>query len=137
MNKHKINYGYGIADFWTEATDPKQIEDEFYELANCCFGIRKSLAGYSLEQTYENVELPLPYRNQEATNLLSHHGDDILFDRRYKCPDGTPWKLHNEHGDWCSCKERGKPELSCEVHHFWVENHDEICSCLNNDKGDK
>lgn len=129
MHKYKIDYGYGVADFYTEAVDPAQVRREFHACANECFGIRKSLDGYQVQETYRDVALPLPYRNHLATHFLSHHGDEILFDRTHSTPCGAGWKLHNESGEWCSCRERGVPELACEVHHFWVANHDQLCRC--------
>ena len=121
MNKYVIDYGYGTAQFYTEATDPVQVRREFYDCANACFGIRKSMSGYEVVCSFSGVELPLPYRGHEATHFLSHSGgDDILFDSRLQTLDGRAWKLHHESGDWCSCAERGTPELSCDVHHYYV-----------------
>jgi hypothetical protein len=58
--------------------------------------------------------------------VLAHDGDVIVFSNTKI--DGSYWKLKSEHGDdWCICKEEGKPELNCEVHHFYVKNHDKIC----------
>lgn len=134
MNKYEIDYEYGAAEFYTEATDPAQVRREFHNCANHCFGIRKSIGGYTVVATYLNVDLPIPYRGKDATQFLAHHGDEILFDDRFTEDDIYPWKLHDEGGDWCSCAERGKPELSCTVHHFYVENHDEICEKCKQDK---
>jgi len=146
LNKYVIDYGYGRADFYTEALDPEgtpvememfqdlalsPVRREFLTCATACFGIRKSLGDYRLLETYLNVELPLPYRGHGGTHFLSHHGDDILFDSHYEQAPGEYWKLHSEGGGWCSCKQRGKPELSCDAHHFWVPDHEALCSCQN------
>jgi hypothetical protein len=130
MNKYSIDYGGGIAEFYCEATEPREVEREFHACANHCFGIRKSIMRYSVRATYKGVELPLPYRGHGATHFLSHHGDEILFDARFHQDESglEYWKLHVEGGGWCSCKERGKPQLDCEVHHFWVPGHDELCA---------
>lgn len=117
MNKYTINYGYGVADFYCEATEEKRIITEFYNCANCCFGIRKSITREpSIEKQDHNVELPLPYRDKGATHFLSHGGgDQILFNFSHKFQN-SPWKLMNECGDWCSCKKLGRPDPSCAVH---------------------
>ena len=130
MNKVVIDYGDGAADFYCEASDPKQVEREFYACANHCFGIRKSIMRYEVRGTYPNVDLPLPYRGHGATHFLSHHGDEILFDANHHQDEHglEYWKLHDESGDWCSCRERGKAQLDCTVHHFWVPDHDEACA---------
>ncbi len=130
MNKYVIDYGYGVAQFYTEATDPAEVRREFYACANACFGIRKSLAGYEVVCSFSSAALPLPYRGFEATHFLSHSGgDDILFDSRFQTLDGSLWKLRDERGDWCSCSQRGTPELACEVHHYFVADHDMQCRC--------
>ncbi len=131
MNKYVIDYEYGIADFFTEATDEKEVRRKFYNCANCCFGIRKSIGGYTVKETYLDVALPIPYRDKGGTQFLSHNGDEILFNDHFKTSNGEPWKLMNEHGDWCSCQEMGKEELSCNVHHFWVKDHNKLCDCQN------
>jgi hypothetical protein len=144
MNKYVIDYGYGRAEFYTETVDPpgtpaaismfdplstSAVRLEFLTCAHACFGIRKSLGDYELRETYTNVDLPIPYRGHGGTHFLSHDGDEILFDRNFEQAPDQWWKLHNEHGEWCSCKARGKAELACNVHHFWVPNHDELCRC--------
>lgn len=129
MNKYRIDYGFGVAEFYTDATDPAQVRREFHACANECFGIRKSLDGYEVVATYLGVGLPTEYRVTGATHLLIHGGDEILFDRSHSTPSGEGWKLYNESGERCSCQERGRPELACEVHHFWVPDHDEVCDC--------
>jgi len=133
VNKYVIDYEYGLADFYTEATDAKRVELEFRTAASCCFGIRKSLGDYKLLKTYSDVALPIPYRDRDATHFLSHNRDEILFRRlgdEVTDRDLSWWKLHDEHDDWCSCKEMGSPELTCSVHHFYVPEHDQKCDCL-------
>jgi len=127
--KYIIDYEYGIADFYCKTKDEKKVINDFYACADVCFGIRKSLGEVKIEKSYSNVELPIPYRDKGATHFLSHNGDDILFNARYRNHKGEYWKLYSEHGEWCSCKKMGKEELSCDVHHFWVKNHDKVCKC--------
>jgi hypothetical protein len=142
MNKYVIDYDYGVADFYTEESDPpgtptdieitepmsiSAVRREFYHCANACFGIRKSLGDFHLKATYPGVLLPAPYEGHGGTHFLSHHGDEILFDSHYEQGFGEYWKLHIEGGGWCSCRERGKAQLDCEVHHFWVTDHDTLC----------
>ncbi len=130
MNKYVIDYGYGTAHFYTEAADRAEVKREFFECANACFGIRKSISVYEVRCSFSSVKLPLPFWGHEATHFLSHSGgDDILFDCRFQTPGGGWWKLYSEWGEWCSCEGRGTPALSCEVHHFYVSDHDEQCAC--------
>ena len=129
MNKYEIDYGRGVAYFWTDALDARDVQGQFYRLAGECFGIRKSISAYEVLQRYQGVELPIPYRDKGATHLLEHSGDIILFDDAHRCPNGNSWKLLSETGEWCSCQQRGSPELACSCHHFWVENHDQLCQC--------
>ena len=137
MNKYVIDYGYGHADFFTEENNPEDVVREFSQAASICFGIRKSMADRIILDTYLDAELPIPYRDKGATHFLSHSGDKIVF--KYlgdavKDLDLRWWKLKGEWGDWCSCKEIGIPELACSVHHFYIENHDEICKCMDRNK---
>lgn len=133
MNKFEIDYEYGIADWWTTSA-PELVLREFNVAANCCFGLRKSLGDTRIRASFENVAPPLPYREGDtlalshgATHLLTHSGDEILFDFAHATADGDPWKLRDQ-GDWCSCKVRGQAELACSVHHFWVPDHNKVCS---------
>lgn len=143
MNKYVIDYGYGTADFYTETTDPpgtpadiqmhepmilSPVRSEFFKCAQACFGIRKSLGDLQFLATYPMVLLPAPYEGHGGTHFLSHGGDEILFDSHYEQDTGEWWKIHAEGGDWCSCQERGKAQLDCSVHHFWVPDHDERCA---------
>ena len=137
MIKYVIDYEHGVADFYTNEADPKKARDEFYGCAGICFGIRKSLGATVIKRTYKDVALPIPYRDKGATQFLSHGGDEILFDDRFRTHDGDPWKLMNEHTNWCSCKVKGVEELSCEVHHFWVPDHDKKCDCMKPKKEKK
>lgn len=137
MNKYVIDYGFGHADFYTEENEPDRVTFEFNRAANRCFGIRKSMLKQEILETYMDVELPIPYRNKDATHFLSHSGDQILFKYLGKDIEDFDirwWKLKGEWGDWCSCKKIGEPELACSVHHFWVEDHDETCDCTDRNK---
>ena len=131
MNKFVIDYEYGIADFYTDASDDKEVLRQFWECASVCFGIRKSLGETKIDTRYLGTDLPIPYRDKGGTQFLAHHGDEILFNDKYKTHDGKPWKLYNEHGEWCTCRKLGREELSCEVHHFWVKNHNKKCKCMD------
>ena len=126
--KYIIDYEYGVGNFYTTEADRKKALSQFLNCASECFGIRKSLGETTLKIRYKNVQLPIPYRNKGGDLLLTHNGgDEILFTTRVRGKDNEYWKLHSEWGDWCSCKKKGKEELSCEVHHFWVKNHDKVC----------
>jgi hypothetical protein len=70
-----INYGFGSANLYTPSED---WESRFYELANQCFGIRKSIMC---------AELVLKKDIQPANMLtneyerLEHSGDVIVWDK--------------------------------------------------------
>lgn len=134
MVEYAIDWEHGKAHFFAKTQDDTEVLAEFTWCAECCFGIRKSLGRVTIEGRREGASLPEKYQGKGATHLLVHWSDpicrdEILFDANYQTDDGEPWKLRDEHGDWCTCAERGKAELSCKVHHFDVENHDEVCDC--------
>lgn len=129
FNEYVIDYGCGVASFWTRETEARAVQQEFYTAANNCLGIRKSLAGYRVTETYRGALLPIPFRNANGMHLLTHSGDTILFDAATEF-EGDWWKLHTEYGNWCSCTTRGVPELACEAHHFYVKDHDVQCKCM-------
>lgn len=76
----EINYGFGNARFWGQFKDDKELRIRFHELANQCFGIRKSIAGYEVTKLdLENDELPNPWHLIEgATTVLKHSGGDTI-----------------------------------------------------------
>ena len=72
--KYKIDYEYGVANLYT----PKENwEDRFYELANQCFGIRKSIGEVELVETTD--EEP-NYKVVGEFERLEHSGDIIIWD---------------------------------------------------------
>lgn len=134
MNKFVINYTYGVANFFTEKKDHKEVMREFYRCAMSCFGIRKSVSDPVIKKEYLDIELPLNFRDQGGNVVLTFSGDAYLFDMEHETHSGEPWKLATGNNEWCSCKERGEEELSCSVHHFWVPDHDDICECMKRGK---
>lgn len=128
MYRYTIDYTFGRASFYTNTADEKTALREFRQCAHACFGIRKSLHHPRILEVVES-ELPPAFQGQDITHLLSHSGDVIAFDARYETPDGDAWKVWSEWGDTCTCTERGKPELPCVVHHFYVADHDAVCDC--------
>lgn len=127
MNKYEIDFGYGRAQLWTTAPNDEAALADFWTAANKCFGIRKSItADPRVSISYGEVGLPadaifvgVP---EEVIVVLTHGwGDRIVF-RRDITFDGGFWKLRSEWDDVCSCREHGKPELSCEVHEWWAKN---------------
>lgn len=147
---YHIDYEHGRTEFWslrppTEVYDavwwtregrgegkrPVAIRD-FLNCAGACFGIRKSIGQITLLGTSREFDLPSFLTGDDSlpgvTMYLTHNGDRIAFDDRFEC-DGFPWKLFSEHGEWCSCPERGVPSLTCDVHHFWVPDHNKLCKC--------
>lgn len=131
---YDIDYEYGKAELWLRnkpATDA-EVEHEFVRCAAECFGIRKSIGDIRITGAGADDHLPVDLdqpRARTATHALIHSGgDEIVFDAEHEC-DGGPWKLYNEHGEWCTCAVLGVLEMSCEVHHFWVPDHDKRCKC--------
>ncbi|BDI33415.1 hypothetical protein CCAX7_54660 [Capsulimonas corticalis] len=138
LNRYAVDYEFGAAKFYTRSIDIDEARLEFYDCANECFGIRKSIGDVKINLEAENVHLPVQDAKQISyfTHALlygqtSGIGDEVIFDRRYKTASGEGWKLQNESGERCTCATRGSAELACEVHHFWVENHNHVCPCTN------
>lgn len=74
----KIDYGFGIAELWGEF-DINTVKREFYEKANQCFGIRKSISGFELLSFGEHEGLPSPWNSMEgAATVLKHSGGDTI-----------------------------------------------------------
>lgn len=120
MNKYKIHYGSGIAEFWCYQDRETAIR-EFSKCANACFGIRKSITIDPIVMSaYENAALPIPYREKGITHLLCHSGDEIAFDANFK-QGHEYWKIKSEWDDWCSCAERGICDSSCNIHQAYAD----------------
>lgn len=79
MMKANIDYGEGeTAELWGDFT-AETVEDFFMEKANQCFGIRKSIMGFTLE-SIEQADLPEPWnRMSGAATVLKHHTDVIVW----------------------------------------------------------
>jgi hypothetical protein len=78
MLRADIDYGDGgKASLWTPNLTEDNIEQLFYHFANQCFGIRKSITGFSLLALEEDI-MPEPYSQlPDATIMLKHGGDHI------------------------------------------------------------
>ena len=74
--KYLIDYEYGIAKLYTPNED---WEERFYELANQCFGIRKSIGEVRLISKED--EKPLGVLDGEHERL-EHNGDVIIWDQK-------------------------------------------------------
>ena len=74
--KHIIDYEFGKAHFITQSSDPKAVMREFYECANQCFGIRKSIGE-------TNIIASHAFETDSLTVLL-HNGDSIIFDEQHE-----------------------------------------------------
>lgn len=79
VQKYEIDYEYGEAEMWTPVP-PDQAEKRFYDLANQCFGIRKSIGRvYVAHMGAESI--PSPWgRFEGAYEMLTHHMDVIVWD---------------------------------------------------------
>lgn len=74
--KYKIDYTYGIANLYTPNENWK---DRFYDLADQCFGIRKSIGIVTLlETTNEKTK----YKLVGEYERLEHHGDIIVWNKK-------------------------------------------------------
>ena len=73
MNKYTIDYGFGTATLYTPSSD---WEGRFYELANQCFGIRKSIMWAHLVRS-EDAEPK--YKVVGEYERLEHNGDLIVW----------------------------------------------------------
>ena len=71
--KCKIDYGFGVATLYIPSKD---WENRFYELANQCFGIRKSIMYAKLISSSE--ENPKNMLDGEYERL-EHSGDVIVW----------------------------------------------------------
>lgn len=74
--KYKIDYQYGVANLYTPSED---WEDRFYELANQCFGIRKSIGDVSLIKQEDKEPVDMLCGEYER---LEHNGDVIIWDKK-------------------------------------------------------
>lgn len=123
MKRYKINYGWSIAEFWTESPEGEVIS-EFYKCANACFGIRKSITREPSIIDQRDAPLPPEYQGKGVTHLLIHNppiADEIAFDARFSEDNGLfYWKVIDEWGDECTC-ERGTYSEWCEVHKGYLE----------------
>ena len=74
--KYLINYEYGTAVLYTPRED---WEARFYELADQCFGIRKSIGEVKLiNKTNEEPE----DKTDNEYERLEHSGDVIIWDSK-------------------------------------------------------
>lgn len=73
--KYTIDYEYGIAALYTPS---KEWASRFYELANQCYGIRKSIGHVKLLKADDFI--PTDIRENEYERL-THNGDVIIWDK--------------------------------------------------------
>ncbi len=87
MSYAKINYGgtYDIAELWGDFEE-EGCERFFMEHANQCFGIRKSIMGFSLQKFDADGAMPEPWSKfPDAATMLKHSGGDtIVWDSKGK-----------------------------------------------------
>ena len=76
---YEIDYEYGKAKLYTPET--KIPLNRFYDLANECFGIRKSIGDVKLLNSKES-KIPEPWSLLKgAYEMLEHSGDIIVWNR--------------------------------------------------------
>lgn len=100
MIKYKIDYGFGVATFYTSAKD---VEQRFYTLAGTCFGIRKSIA-------YCNVMQHMPDdREDQSVEQLEFSGDCYVWRDDGARKMLEPWEDVEWDIDFCEeCKMKDK-----------------------------
>lgn len=76
INKYKIDYTFGVAKLYTPSEDWKK---RFYDLANQCFGIRKSIGYVSL---ISKVKEEPKYKIEGEYERLEHNGDVIVWNEK-------------------------------------------------------
>ena len=74
--KYKIDYGFCVATLYTPSQD---WENRFYELANQCFGIRKSVVYAHLISSSEGKPKNMLDGEYER---LEHSGDVIVWNEK-------------------------------------------------------
>lgn len=94
MKKYLINYGFGYADFYTDALD---VEDRFYTLAGTCFGIRKSIWGCNIIKVVEDD------REETHYEELAFSGDRYIWRNDGARKMIEPWA--DEEWDMYYCEE--------------------------------
>lgn len=78
MNEAEIDYGHGMAKMWGDF-DAETVRGFFFQHANQCFGIRKSISGFRLISISQAAALPEPWAKMEgATTVLKHSGGDTI-----------------------------------------------------------
>lgn len=78
MKEAEIYYGHGTAKMWG-TFDAETVERFFYQHANQCFGIRKSISDFRLISMAPATSLPEPWSKMEgATTVLKHSGGDTI-----------------------------------------------------------
>lgn len=73
--KYIVDYEYGVASLYTPSED---WEGRFYELAEDCFGIRKSIGGVKLLEVVDEDPLYVLVGEYER---LEHSGDLIVWNK--------------------------------------------------------
>jgi hypothetical protein len=96
MRKYTIDYGYGIAYFYTKQQVPELVMKEFYKAAYNCFGIRKSICGSPSIESVEVTPLPAWMNTENVTHVLMHNGDEIIFNANQVDEQGEWIKLKSE-----------------------------------------
>ena len=81
-NYARIDYGYGIAQFWGDFT-ADNIEQKFMHYANQCFGIRKSICDFKL-LLLEPAKFPPVFgvKPNRIAAVLKHSGDTIVWGKK-------------------------------------------------------
>jgi hypothetical protein len=79
-----IDYGFGIAQLWGDFT-AETVERVFYEHANQCFGIRKSISRCEIKKLEEG-EFPEVFgvKPRKIATVLKHSGDTIVWNAKGK-----------------------------------------------------
>ncbi|BAS55338.1 hypothetical protein NIES2135_53780 [Leptolyngbya boryana NIES-2135] len=98
---YEIDYEHGTAKFYTPTGNKfSAVIEEFSQLANQCFGLRKSLGKIRIVRYDSDVLFPEELRDKGGTQAIVHNGDSILFDETRKSKDGGTFKIKDEFDNW-------------------------------------
>lgn len=94
MVRYLIDYGWSVAQFWTQETEPEKVLADFHNKAGECFGLRKSITREPRILSQGPAELP----------DWAPHGTAVAMTHNPPLEDRVAWdaagvKVRNEWGD--------------------------------------
>lgn len=115
FNHYAIDYGMGIAEFWTAERDPAKVLIDFHLKAWMCLGIRKSITQTpEIVKTIMGTKFPLWVPSGTAVAL--EHNPPIR--KRSGLPvDAIAWNLKGEKikGEWAQTLIEGGRDSNLDI----------------------